>query len=476
MIRRRLVLAITVTVALAIGIGSWAVVASLEDRLVSNVDDQFRSGALSQEVRQGLSTRPFPSGDAGPDRGFEENRDVAVVRIGPNGAVVRAITAGTRSNPAPLPAAFDVDPDDGLVTVGSAEPGGPRYRAIAADTNDGGRLVIGISLADVDATLDEARRVQRLIGLLAVAAAALASWLLVRRAFSPIEGMIATAGRIADGDLTERTEVGDPTSEVGRLGAALDTMLDRIESAVEEKTRSEATMRRFVADASHELRTPLTSVRGYAELYRQGASDPDAVATGMERIEAEATRMSRLVEDLMLLARLDQEPPRSVVQPVDLTAVVGEAIDAARVRDGDRFYELDTEPDLVVPGVRHQLRQVLDNLLVNARLHTPTGTTVEVRARRDDAGVTIVVADDGPGFTADDRARAFDRFWRSTRADENPLDGSGLGLSIVKSLIEAHGGRVALDTAPTGGARFSIHLPAGDHVSRQDDVSGDQRP
>lgn len=459
MIRRRLVLAITLTVALAIGVGSWAVVASLEDRLVANVDEQFSSGALSQDVREQLSNRGFPRTRPENDRGFEESRDVAVLRIGPAGVVLAASTAGTPSQPAPLPDAVDLMPEDGIVTVGSIGVDGPRYRAAAVSTTDGGRVVVGISLADVDATLSEARRVQRIIGVIAVAIAALISWLLIRRAFSPIEGMIATAGRIADGDLTERTAVQEENSEVGRLGSALDTMLDRIEAAVDEKSRSEATMRRFVADASHELRTPLTSVRGYAELYRQGASDQVDVALGMERIEAEATRMSRLVEDLMLLARMDQEPASAPSEPVDLTLVVGEAVDAARVRDVERTYEVDAAPDLVVHGVRHQLRQIVDNLLANARVHTPPGTVVEVTARRDGAGVKVVVADDGPGFGTDDRERAFERFWRSTRADKNPLDGSGLGLSIVKSLVEAHGGTVALDTSPAGGARFSLYIP-----------------
>ncbi len=472
MIRRRLVLAITITVGLAIGLGSWVVVNSLEDRLIANVDEEFTSGALSQEVRERLTDRPFPSRQL-DDRGFEESSDVAVLRISKRGAVIRATPAGTASDPSPLPAATDLRPAEGIVTVASVENDGPRYRAAAIETADGGRLIVGISLAAVDATVDEARRIQRIFGIVAVALAGLISWLLVRRAFAPIEGMISAAGRIADGDLTERTDVGETTSEVGRLGAALDTMLDRIESAVDEKTRSEATMRRFVADASHELRTPLTSVRGYAELYRQGADDPEAVATGMARIEAEATRMSRLVEDLMVLARMDQQPT-TTREPVDLTTIVGDAVDAARVRDLDRTYELNAETELLTLGDEHQLRQVLDNLLANARVHTPPGTTVEVAAQRDASGFSIMVADDGPGFRSDDQPRAFDRFWRSTRADENPLDGAGLGLSIVRSIVEAHGGTVALDTSAAGGARFLLHLP--DPAASASGSQTDQRP
>ena len=210
------------------------------------------------------------------------------------------------ADPAPLPDGSSVDPESDVTTIHSIEPSGPRYRALAFETASGGRVVIALSLADVDATLDEARRIQLIVGLAAIAGVAAVCWLLIRRAFAPIDGMIATAGRIAEGDLTERTTVDADHSEVGRLGSALNVMLDRIESAVAEKTESEERMRRFVADASHDLRTPLTSVRGYAELYRQDADNPATVAVSMERIEEEATRMSRLVDDLMLLARLDQ--------------------------------------------------------------------------------------------------------------------------------------------------------------------------
>ena len=449
MIRRRLLVAITLAVALAIGSASWLVVRSLEDALIDDVDDELRSGDIAVD-------RPPP----GPrTRGLlDEERDHAIVILDSAGAVVDSRAAGTIADPAPLPRTTDITSGEGIRTVGSVEDGGPRYRAVALDLPSGGRVVIGRSLADVDATVDEARRILRIVGIAAILASAALCWWFVRRAFAPIDGMIATAGRIADGDLAERTAVADDESEVGRLGAALDTMLDRIEEAVAERTASEERMRRFVADASHDLRTPLTSVRGYAELYRQGADDPAAVAEGMARIEAEATRMSRLVDDLMLLARLDQHRPAGTA-PVDLGLVLGEAIDAVRVVDPDRTYDLDAPAGAAVPGDRDQLRQVFDNLLSNARLHTPEGTTVDVRATEVAGNVVVVVADDGPGFDDADREHAFDRFWRSTRADENPVPGSGLGLSIVASITAAHGGTVALDRGPAGGARFTVTLP-----------------
>ena len=455
MIRRRLVLAVTVTVAVAIALGSWAIVTTLEHRLVSNVDEQFASGHLAADIRDQIAERRLPPRSTDV---IDERRQLAIVIYGPAGRVVSSFPAGTMADPDPLPDGASLDPASDVTTIPSVASSGPRYRALAFETNGGGRVVIALSLADVDATLDEARRIQLIVGLAAIAAVAVVCWILIRRAFAPIDGMIASAGRIAEGDLTERTAVDSDDSEVGRLGSALNVMLDRIESAVAEKTESEERMRRFVADASHDLRTPLTSVRGYAELYRQDAGNPETVAVSMDRIEEEATRMSRLVDDLMLLARLDQrrEPARHLV---GLDQVLGHAVDAVRLTDPDRTYDLDTTGDARVLADPDQMRQVFDNLLGNARAHTPPGTTVDARLWSDPDSVTIVIADDGPGFTEADRSRAFDRFWRSTRADENPVSGSGLGLAIVSSIVSAHGGTIVLDTSDAGGARFTIRLP-----------------
>lgn len=455
MIRRRLLLAITLTVMVAIGVASWLVVTSLEHRLIANVDEQFVSGGLSIDVRQQLA--PDRINPRQPDL-VDDRRQAAVVVYGPSGGVLRSIPAGTSADPEPLPDGSTLAAADGIRTVHSIERGGPRYRAVAIDATRGSKIVVALSLSDVDATLDEARRVQRLIGIAAIAGVLLICWLLIRHAFMPIEGMITSAGRIAEGDLTERTAVTETNSEVGRLGTALNTMMDRIEHAVAETTASEERMRRFVADASHDLRTPLTSVRGYAELYRQAPDDPESVARSMDRIEEEATRMSRLVDDLLLLARLDQQRPPATAD-VDVGRVLGYAVDAVRVTDPDRTYDLELHEPAIVRGDVDQLRQVFDNLLSNARIHTPPGTTVDARVDTTDDGVRITIADDGPGFSPTDRERAFDRFWRSTRSDENPRKGSGLGLAIVASIVSSHGGRVALDTGPAGGARFTIVLP-----------------
>jgi two-component system OmpR family sensor kinase len=271
--------------------------------------------------------------------------------------------------------------------------------------------------------------------------------------------MIDAAERIANGQLAARTSAPNPASEVGHLSAALNTMLDRLEQAMAAKTASEDRMRRFVADASHELRTPLTSIRGYAELHRQGATSPTEVARGMERIEREAQRMAALVEDLLLLARLDQA--RVVADDrVDLARVVQEAAADARAADPQRaiLVELPTEA-AIVRGDRLRLRRVLDNLLVNIRDHTQPDTIATVRLASSDAAATLTVADDGPGMRPDEAAHAFERFWQAEPTIAHPRRGTGLGLAIVADLIAAHGGTITLDTAPGAGASFTITLP-----------------
>jgi len=319
-----------------------------------------------------------------------------------------------------------------------------------------GTLFAGMSLADVDRTVDSAVHVLLLGGLAALLAAAAVVWFTVRHGLRPIDAMIGTAQHIADGDLTERARVPDPSSEVGHLGTALNTMLDRIEEAVDAKSASEARLRRFVADASHELRTPLTSIRGYAELYRQ---DPGSVAQGMARIEGEATRMGELVEDLLLLARLDQGLALRV-EPVDLSALAAEAVAAARVVAPGRVIELDAPAPVVVPGDPGRLRQALDNLLANAREHTPASAPVEVRVDLDGAFARLDVVDHGPGMTGEEVARAFERFWQGEATIDHPRKGTGLGLAIVHDLVESHGGTVTLDATPGRGLRVRVAIPA----------------
>jgi two-component system OmpR family sensor kinase len=279
--------------------------------------------------------------------------------------------------------------------------------------------------------------------------------------------MALTAGEIAAGDLSRRVERAGGRGEVGRLGEALNAMLHQIEEAFADRERaaaelqrSEERLRRFIADASHELRTPLTSIRGHAELFRRGAAaDPEALAQAMRRIEGEAQRMGLLVDDLLLLARLDEGRPLDHA-PVDLTAVATDAVTDARAVEPDRPFELDVDGPVTVQGDNARLHQLAANLLSNARTHTPSTTPVRVSVRREGDHAVLEVSDRGPGMDPAQAARVFERFYRADVSRARLSGGSGLGLSIVAAVAEAHGGAVAVDTAPGEGATFSVRLPA----------------
>jgi two-component system OmpR family sensor kinase len=457
-IRRRLVAAIVGLLAVVLVVAGVLVVDSLRGRLVANVDHQLQDRVADLAHRPPrVFPRPGPAGFGSP---FAEQR-AAFVRLDAAGQVQGAIHSGRAEHPEPLPAVAGLKAGPHPVTVPSVQAGGPNYRVLGVRVADG-TLFAAISLTDVERTVDSAVYVLLLGGLVALLAAAAVVWFTVRRGLRPIDAMIDTAQHIAEGDLTGRAPVPDPSSEVGHLGIALNTMLDRIEDAVGAKTASEARLRRFVADASHELRTPLTSIRGYAELYRQGADDAGSVALGMARIEREATRMGELVEDLLLLARLDQGLPLRT-EPVDLTAVVGEAVTAARLVEPDRRIDVHAPvAPVTVVGDPGRLRQAVDNLLANVREHTPpsTGVTIDVAVAEDGSTASLAVADDGPGMAPEEAARAFERFWQGEPTVDHPRRGTGLGLAIVHDLVASHGGTVALDTAPAAGVRVVVTLPA----------------
>jgi len=269
--------------------------------------------------------------------------------------------------------------------------------------------------------------------------------------------MALTAGKIAGGDLSHRVEPETDRTEVGRLGMALNRMLERLEEAFSRREASEERLRQFLADASHELRTPLSSIRGYAELYRMGATED--TDTAMKRIEEEATRMGILVEDLLALARLDEirDPHRD---PVALDALARDAVSDAQATAPDREIALDAPAVPTVLGDPDQLRQVLANLLRNALVHTPRGTPIEVAVRDRDEGVEVVVRDHGHGLPPGDPARLFERFWRSEAGRERGRAGAGLGLAIVGAIVDEHGGSVTAANASDGGAVFTVRLPS----------------
>jgi two-component system, OmpR family, sensor kinase len=459
MIRRRLVAVILAVVAAVTGGAGVLIVVTLEHRLVADVDQELASQATAVGPRPGFGRREPP-----PEQNERSPFDVrryAYVTLDASGKVVSSTPAGRSDDPDPLPDVAGLKAPAGPATVGSVDGGDLQYRVILTPMPDGGALVAAISLQDVDGAVRAATGTVMAACAFAVVLAGAIVWLTVRRGLRPIDEMINTAERIAEGELSERAPVPKRASEVGDLGNALNTMLDRIEEAVGAKTASEARTRRFAADASHELRTPLTSIRGYAELYRQGARSPEDVERSMARIEREAVRMSDLVEDLLLLARLDQGRPLEAA-PVDLTALVLDAATAARAVEPDRPLQVDVgQVPVVATGDGHRLRQVVDNLLANVREHTTATTSVSVTLTTDGDRATLVVADDGPGMTAEEAARVFDRFWQAEPTAEHARKGTGLGLSIVSEIVAAHHGDIRLDTAPGEGARVTVTLPVG---------------
>ncbi|WP_448610391.1 sensor histidine kinase [Geodermatophilus sp. URMC 60] len=358
---------------------------------------------------------------------------------------------------------------------------GTDWLLMSRDVGGGLTAIAGVDLDRDDRLLARLVALQVVVGLVILILLGSAAYVLVRNSLRPLVEVERTARAIAAGDLSQRVPAGDERTEVGRLSLALNGMLARIERSFraqqesEEQARaSETRMRRFVADASHELRTPLTSIRGFAELYRQGAvGSPEETARLMQRIESEGARMGVLVEDLLQLARLDQQRPLTIT-PVDLAEVAGDAVHDARAVQPDRPLSLYLDESLsevpVVLGDEARLRQVVGNLVTNALVHTPRTAPVTVHisdepagdgaADGDDGGVVVLqVADQGPGMSPEDAARVFERFYRADPSRARTAGGTGLGLAIVSALVHAHGGTVHLDTAPGRGAVFTVRLP-----------------
>jgi two-component system OmpR family sensor kinase len=344
------------------------------------------------------------------------------------------------------------------MTLGSA--GATHYRAHFEILPDGSKLVVAAPLTEVEASLHHLLLIELLVSLGVVAAiVGLGLWL-VRLSLRPLARIEQTAGAIAAGDLSRRIENADERTEVGRLSVALNAMLGQIESAFAERTASEQRLRRFVGDASHELRTPLASVKAYAELFERGARDrPEDLARAMAGIEREADRMGVLVDDLLLLARLDQGRPLERKE-IDLTEVAREAVDVARVLEPDRPLDLVAPEPVVVEGDPERLRQVVDNLLANVRAHTPAATPATVSVARQNGTALLEVSDEGPGLTDEQAERVFERFYRGDPARSRSEGGTGLGLAIVAAIARAHEGDVEVERRDGSGVVFRVSMPA----------------
>ena len=332
---------------------------------------------------------------------------------------------------------------------------------------EGTVVVLAIPLTDVQSTLDLLLRLEASVGAVILLALIVFAWFVIGVGLRPLRGMEATARAIAAGDLSRRVEPATPSTEIGRLGLALNGMLTQIERAFAERTRSEQRLRRFLADASHELRTPLTSIRGYAELLRRGAAQPPRDAElARRRIEEEAVRMSVLVDDLLLLARLDQG--RQLEQaPVDLEKIARDAWADAGALAAQRHVTLETSGPVVVTGDELRLRQVVTNLLSNAIVHTPPDTPIEIRVSREGERAVLSVSDHGRGLSEDEARRVFEPFYRADPGRSRDRGGSGLGLSIVAAVVAAHHGQVQVLETPGGGATFRVELPVAAPMAPQ---------
>ncbi len=456
-----LVVLVAVSTLLIAGAATLALRSYLSGRLDSDVS------ALVHRLPQGSTTQPVvPPGD-----GDRDNRPFDLPRSGTLSGVVRPSGAyaqvATDSGPEALGAAAlgalsHLPLRGGLQDVNV--PGLGEYRVAVARAPDGDILFAGLPTSSVDGPVSRLIAWETLFGALGIAAAAGVGTFLVRRQLRPLREVATTAHNVAELplatgeiDLAERVpaHLTDERTEVGQVGAALNTLLAHVESSLHARHESEQRVRQFVADASHELRTPLTTIAGYTELARRRPDDAATVRTAIDKVEEESARMTSMVEDLLLLARLDSGRPLER-GPVDLSRLLVEAVSDARVVDPDHKWRLDLpEESVEVTGDAQRLHQVVTNLLANARKYTPPGTTVTVTAHTRG----FSVHDDGPGFPPGLAEHAFERFARGdvarTRGDQG---GAGLGLALVHAIVTAHGGTVRLSSEP-GSTEVAVTLP-----------------
>jgi two-component system OmpR family sensor kinase len=459
-LRSRLVLVVLVVLGVGLIASDVATVTMLRSYLLDRVDERLDATiAISRQ----LFADGFQPG-AGPGNsprraqppGASGVPDIQAARIGGDGRVVGTVQ-GPFSQPSPVFAQLPAGPLDrartGRTVRFAISAQGGAYRAVAELIPGSTDLVVVITAVhDVDATMSRVLRIEGIgTAVLVLLAGAAALWL-VRVGLRPLRHMADTADAVAAGEGDRRVDVSGG-NEVARLGHALN-------SAFDAQNASKVTLQQFIADASHELRTPLTSIRGYAELFRAGAlTTSEDAARAADRIEREAARMGLLVDDLLALARLDENRPLTLID-VDLTSLASDAVSDARAVEPERPITLRARDATHVLGDEAALRQVFANLLANVREHTAAGTAVEVRVTGESSEARIDVIDYGDGMDPEERVHAFDRFWRSGRAHSRSAGGSGLGLAIVAAVARAHGGRAYVEDNGARGAHIVVQFPA----------------
>jgi two-component system OmpR family sensor kinase len=470
--RVRLVALLVSLLLIALALTSIATTAVMRQQLMASTDRDLQTAAVptAQLVMSRVANRH--------DEGIPTNYAFLFMPTDGSGFAPFAINpTGERQHPN-IPVLAPTDPRVGSAasaigppfTVSSTD-GEMRWRVVAGRFDRGlGTFAVAAPLRGVDTTVQRMVNFILLIGLAVTAACALLGWYGVRRAFRPLVQIEDTAKAIAEGDLTRRIPEPAAEDEVASLSRSLNAMLAQIEQSFAVREASEERMRQFVADASHELRTPLAAVRGYAELFRQGAvTEPEDVAGAMRRIEDEAIRMGGLVEDLLLLTRLDTQRPLER-GPVDLTVLAADAVQDARALDASRQVRLlslegELKPN-TIEGDEARLRQVVTNLVGNAVNHTPPGTDIEIAVGSGAGRAKLEVRDHGDGVDPVKARKVFERFYRAdaSRVRGNG-GGNGLGLAIVAAIVNAHGGRVGVAATPGGGATFVVDLPTANSQS-----------
>lgn len=470
-LRLRLVagLVVLLTTGLAIfGFSTYGVYSRTEyDRL----DDQLRNAVpyLGTYLLEKQGLLPFP-GSGGSSSGVRSAPSGTYAQlVGPDGHVIQAVsnTIGDAddTDPTDLPdltgTLINADQNNRLFTTGSSVGSGDWRvsvtKVVVDATGSTVLVIVAFPMREVTNSLNRFVLIEALAAIALLLILAVGSWFILRRGLRPLEQMATSTRAITSGELSQRVSPSDGRSEVGQLGLAMNTMLDEIEIAFNEREATELKLRRFLADASHELRTPLTSIQGFAELFRLGANHPDFdLPLVMRRIEQESARMKVLVEDLLLLARLDERRPgeRSAI---DVAVLAADASSDARVTAPDRPVTLAAPEPVMVSGFEDHLRQALANLVTNAIRHTPAATPIEISARVVGTEAVLQVRDRGAGLDPNAAARVFDRFWQADSARVGA--GSGLGLAIVASVAAEHGGSASVANALDGGAVFTIRIP-----------------
>ncbi len=462
MTRRRALALVFGALALVFVLGSIVTINGARNQLIADIDaDLANQLDLNQQFYNSFTL------DALDDIVISDN-PFATIIIDDIGGLELEIPAGPVADPLPgpdLPVSRIIDRVDEKFTVDGTD-NGPSYRVTVGTLDDGRFIALAAPLDDVRNTLDALARTLLITLFAMMAVLGVIFWLLLRASLRPYDELVDTAEAIARGDMNRRAVRTTPDPEIGRLTDSLNTMLDRLQDSFEEREAAEHRVKQFASDASHELRTPISTIAGYSELYLSGAAtDADAVEKQMMRINREAGRMGRLVNDLLTLARLDQGKGLDF-QPVDLGAIVSDATADAHAIDADHDLHLEVDASgapPIVMGDRDALHQVCVNLIANTRVHAP-GARVDIGVSNEltnDADcVTVTVADDGPGMEDDVSAHVFDRFYRAEESRTSSVRSSGLGLSIVAAIVEAHGGTIAVASDLGHGATFTVQLPS----------------